>query len=54
MLLANSAAHPRRRAMRMVAMVMSQHERFKLRDDARPVNSKESIRVIEFRNVMEW
>jgi hypothetical protein len=42
-LLANSAAHPRRRAMRVMAMMMvaSQHELFKLRDRARPVNSKE-------------
>jgi hypothetical protein len=51
-LLANSAAHPRRRAMRVMAMVMvaSQHERFTLRDCMRPVNSKELIRVIGFRN----
>jgi hypothetical protein len=42
-LLANSAAHPRRRAMRVMAMMMvaSRHELFKLRDRARPVNSKE-------------
>jgi hypothetical protein len=41
-LLANSAAHPRRRAMRVMAMMMvaSQHETFKLRDRACQVNSK--------------
>lgn len=49
---ANSAAHPRRRAMRvmMVVMVASQHEIFKLRDLARLVNSKESIGMIGFAN----
>jgi hypothetical protein len=50
-LLANSAAHPRRRAMRVVAMVMvaSQHET-KLRDGTDPVNSKELIGIIGIRN----
>jgi hypothetical protein len=47
-LLANSAAHPRRRAMRVMAMmmVMSKHERFKLRDGLHPVNSKELMDAI--------
>jgi hypothetical protein len=51
-LLANSAAHPRRRAMRVMAMMMvaSQHERFKLRDGAHLVNSKDSMRIIGIRN----
>ena len=49
---ANSAAHPRRRAMRVVAMVMvaSQHESSKLRDGVRPVNSKELMGIIGIRN----
>jgi hypothetical protein len=53
-LLANSAAHSRRRAMRVMAvmMVASQHERFKLRDGMRSVNTKDSMRMIGFRNAI--
>jgi hypothetical protein len=52
--LANSAAHPRLRAMRVMAMMMvtSQHESLKLRDGARPVNSKDSMSIIGIRNGM--
>jgi hypothetical protein len=55
-LLANSAAHPRRRAMRVmvVMMVASQHERFKLREGRDTVNSKDSIRMIGFRNAVVY
>jgi hypothetical protein len=51
-LLANSAAHPRRRAVRVVAMMMamSQHETLKLRDGVPRVNSKELMRMIGIRN----
>jgi len=34
----------------MVVMVTSQHERLKVRDDGQTVNSKDSIRIIGFRN----
>ena len=52
-LLANSAAHPRRRAMRVMAMMMvaSQHERIRLREAEHKVNSKELIAIIGIRNV---
>jgi hypothetical protein len=38
--------------MRVMAMMMvaSQHERFKLRDGAHLVNSKDSMRIIGIRN----
>jgi hypothetical protein len=36
--------------MMMVMMVASQHERSKLRDHGHVVNSKDSIRIIGFRN----
>jgi len=36
--------------MMVVVMATSQHERFKLRDDDQAVNSKDSIRIIGFRN----
>jgi hypothetical protein len=41
--------------MRVVTMVMvmSQHETFKLRDGVRPVNSKDSIQMIGFRNAVD-
>jgi hypothetical protein len=34
----------------VVVMVASQHERLKLRDDGQTVNSKNSMRIIEFHN----
>jgi hypothetical protein len=36
----------------MVVMVASQHERPKLRDEGQVVNSKDSMRIIEFRNAI--
>jgi hypothetical protein len=45
---ANRVSHTRRRAMRVmvVVMVQSQHERSKLRDSGRRVNSENSMRRI--------
>jgi hypothetical protein len=49
----NSAPHTRRRAMRVmvVMMVLSQHEAFKLREAGLRVNSENSIRVIGFPDI---
>ena len=49
-LAANRASHTRRRAMRVmvVVMVQGQHERFKVSDHGLPVNSENSMLLIGF------